>query len=325
MTCLQLSKCCAPMSFRLKPSEPFASALRRLSHGQIAQKRTLPKSGPAAATWVHETRKSLKRLRALLRLVRFGLAKKEWRRANDELREIGRQLSALRERDVLPQSIAALRKTALPDTAAALDRLEAHLGKTPDPSGPKTAAGRLTDARKALQSADERLGKLVVTGSPSEFLSEGLATTHRAGQRALAAAQSNPTDDAVHDLRKVVQIHWRQMQLLEPAWPEMLRVRVATAKDAAQALGEHHDLAMIIEATQTAASVGLATADVERIVEACRDAQASIESRALPLVARLFAADPRAFADEVMAYWALASAPPEKSRASKQKSKAEVD
>ena len=86
------------MSYRLKPSEPLDAAVRRLSRGQIGRKRAAPLRGAAAATWVHETRKSLKRLRALLRLVRFGLAKKDWRGANDDLRDIGRRLSALRER-----------------------------------------------------------------------------------------------------------------------------------------------------------------------------------------------------------------------------------
>ena len=313
------------MSYRLKPSEPLNDALRRLSRAQIARKLAVPKQGAAAATWVHETRKSLKRLRALLRLVRFGLAKKEWRRANDELRDIGRRLSALRERDVLPQSIAALRQIAAPDAAAALDRLMGHLDEAPNPSVRQKTPVRLTEASKALRDADEHLADLDLTGSSRKILADGLAAIHRAGQRALATARADATDDAMHDVRKVVQIHWRQMQLLQLGWPEMLRVRIATSKDLAQSLGEHHDLVMIVPAARAAEKAGLAAADVAHIEEACRRAQAAIEARTLPSVARLFAADPQAFAAEVIAYWDLADAPSETPPRHKKKVKTAAD
>ena len=313
------------MSYRLKPSEPLDAAVRRLSRGQIGRKRAAPLRGAAAATWVHETRKSLKRLRALLRLVRFGLAKKDWRGANDDLRDIGRRLSALRERDVLPRSIVALRLIVAPDEAAALDRLAAHLGEAPHPNGRKRPSVRLTEVSKALQAADDHLARLDLTGSSRKILADGLAATHRAGQRALAIARADATDDAMHDLRKVVQIHWRQMQLLELGWPEMLRVRIATSKDLAQFLGEHHDLAMIVPAARAAEKAGLAAADVAHIEEACRRAQAAIEARALPSVARLFAADPQAFAVEVIAYWDLADTSSETPPRHKKKVKTDVD
>ena len=312
------------MSYRLKPSEPLDAAVRRLSRGQIGRKLVAPSRGAAAATWVHETRKSLKRLRALLRLVRVGLAKKDWRRANDELRDIGRRLSGLRERDVLPQSIAALRKIAAPDAATALDRLMMHLDEAPNPSGRKRTLVRLTEVSKALQEANEHLAHLDLTGSSRKTLADGLAATHRAGQRTLAAVQADATDNAVHDLRKAVQIHWRQMQLLELGWPEMLRVRIATSKDLAQSLGEHHDLAMIVHAARGAATAGLAAADVAQIEEACRREQAAIGVRTLPSVARLFAADPQAFAAEVVAYWDLADAPSETPSRRKKKGKIDV-
>ena len=312
------------MSYRLKPSEPLDAAVRRLSRGQIGRNRVAPSRGAAAAAWVHETRKSLKRLRAVLRLVRFGLAKKDWRRANDELRDIGRQLSALRERDVLPQSIAALRQIAATDAAAALDRFLVQLDEAPNSSGRKRTPVRLTEVSKALHAADTHLGHLDLTGSSRKTLSDGLAATHRAGQRALAAVQADATDDAMHDLRKVVQIHWRQMQLLEPGWPEMLRVRVTTSKNLAQSLGEHHDLAMIVHAARGAATAGLAAADVEQIEAACRRAQAAIEVRTLPSIARLFAADPQAFAAEIIAYWDLADAPTETPPRRKKKVKNDI-
>jgi CHAD domain-containing protein len=295
------------MSYRLNVSEPLDAALRRIVDGQIGRKEARSKRTTAATpTWVHDTRKSLKRVRALLRLLRSGLSKKEWRRANDDLRQIGRSLSALRERDVLPQTIEGLRATAEPDVVAALDRLAVAFQQAPKTSAERRAADPLYEASKSLSAAAARLKDLRFSGTARRILQEGLAATHDAGQRALAATRRDPADEAVHDLRKVVQIHWRQMQLLERAWPDALRVRITTAKDVAQALGQHQDLAMLIEALQEAAPEGTANTDIASIVATCRHTQTALRVRALPLTARLFAADPHAFAAEVMTYWRLA-------------------
>lgn len=294
------------MSYRLKLSEPLDAGRRRIVVGQIGRKQAASKRRVAAPTWVHDTRKSLKRVRALLRLLRSGLSKKEWRRANDDLRQIGRSLSALRERDVLPHTIAALRTTAQPSVAAALDRLVSVLDQAPKATPDRRGVDHVDETSKSLSAAAARLGKLRLSGTSGQILSDGLAATHHSGQRMLAATRRDPTDEAVHDLRKVIQVHWRQMQLLERAWPDVLRVRAATAKDVAQALGQHQDLAMLIQAVQEAAPDGPTEADVVSIVETCRRAQLALRVRALPLAARLFAADPHAFAAEVMACWHLA-------------------
>lgn len=291
------------MSYRLKPSEPFDAAMRRIVHAQIGKRDKAPRGKLAAETWVHDTRKSLKRLRAALRLLRFGLGKKQWRRANDELRQIGRDLSAVRERDVLPRTIAAMRATAEPTVASALDRLASAFG-------PNTKAGvdvaRLTDATTSLHKAAALLTELSPSGATKDIMTEGLVAAHRKGQRALAATLADPTDEAVHTLRKAIQIHWRQMQLLVKVWPDVMRVRIAAAKDAAHALGQHQDLAMLIHCAQEATPGRLVVADANTVVDTCRREQVALRACALPLAARLFAGDPQSFAAEIAALWHLA-------------------
>ena len=81
------------MPFRFKLTEPFEEGCRRIAREQIerAQCQLKAPGDPVAA--VHETRKSLKRLRALLRLVRPALGEQTYREENAQLRSIGGSLS----------------------------------------------------------------------------------------------------------------------------------------------------------------------------------------------------------------------------------------
>jgi hypothetical protein len=78
------------MAFRFKLGEPFDEGSRRIAVEQIerAQSSLHDKQGDQAIA-VHETRKSLKRLRALLRLIRPAMGEQVFKAENSQLRDIG--------------------------------------------------------------------------------------------------------------------------------------------------------------------------------------------------------------------------------------------
>ncbi|MBK9079325.1 MAG: CHAD domain-containing protein [Hyphomicrobium sp.] len=60
---------------------------------------------------------------------------------------------------------------------------------------------------------------------------EGIAATYRDGRRALKRAYDTPTDETIHELRKMVQAHWRHMALLSRAWPDEMSLRLEAARE----------------------------------------------------------------------------------------------
>ncbi|MGD0455226.1 MAG: CHAD domain-containing protein, partial [Solirubrobacteraceae bacterium] len=85
----------------LQPGESLSGGLRRMALGQADLAIELLEGGggngasPACAPdehAVHETRKALKRLRALLRLLEHELGKQAYARESAALRDIARQL-----------------------------------------------------------------------------------------------------------------------------------------------------------------------------------------------------------------------------------------
>ena len=258
---------------------------------------------------MHETRKSLKRSRALLRLVRDGLARSEWRRLNAELRDIGRALAGHRDQDVRRETIARLAADAGRPLAAALERLQT--GEAGSGSDAQVAQVAGTEAMRSaearLRAVRSELAGLTLALEPRTF-AIGLTRTHRAGRKALTTARTAPSDEAFHELRKVVQLHWRQMQLLGARWPDLLKARVARARALAKRLGLEHDFAVLAQWLQSKPAGATPRTGVRLIVAACREAQATLRESALREATRLFAGRPRAFASEAAAYWSTAVA-----------------
>lgn len=296
------------MAFKLKLREPLDHGLRRVALGQIDGICDEAKY-PDAAQWVHEARKSLKRTRALLRLARSGMAKDDWRQSTEALRDAGRQLSSRRDRDVRRETLVMLAADADRALAVALDRALRSDGRR---NGEDVAVTTSIDAERtatieALGATRERLATLEVD-AVAATLADGLAQTHRSARKALKAAKTDSDNEAFHNLRKMVQLHWRQMQLLSSAWPDLFAARIASARALAQCLGREHDLAVLAAWVASAAAGGVTNADRSSIGKACAQAQAALRQVALPSAELLFAGRPRSFAREAIAYWEAARA-----------------
>ncbi|HWX52791.1 MAG TPA: CHAD domain-containing protein, partial [Solirubrobacteraceae bacterium] len=116
--------------FALLPGESPAEGLRRIAIGQLdlaLGHLQAEIDRDSAARAVHETRKALKRLRALMRLLRDELPDGEFGRENSALREAGRRLAGARDAEVM------------------LDTLEALLERHPRKLGARSDLARLRD------------------------------------------------------------------------------------------------------------------------------------------------------------------------------------
>lgn len=305
------------MTYRLKLKSSLGKNVHRVSSGQLEIGiNALTEPGGDRAVAIHSTRKALKRLRALLQLVKSGVPGDDWAAANAQLKKIARSLSAMRDRDVMRKTINTLHTTATPPLAAALEKLEAEIlpAEPPSPASDTDSAddGSPDDSvsehtRGKLAALNKQLAKLSVSGRTQDILFDGLVRVHKAGRRALREVKLNPNGEAYHDLRKAVQLHWRQMQLVRRVWPAIIDGRIAAAQEISQLIGDDHDLAVLAQRLQGATS--LDADEVALIVDCVHKAQGDLRRRALPAAKRLFNARPRRFAREIMEYWAITVSP----------------
>jgi hypothetical protein len=292
------------MAFRFKLGEPFEEGIRRITVDQITRAQAQLEDRGDHAVAVHETRKGLKRLRALLRLIRPAIGEDAFRRENAQLRDIGLSLSGARDRHVLLETANKL------EGAAGMGR-KGLMGGLRDSIAAANGEGlplSMKQAQGRLAEANDRLAELHIEGSGFDIVDAGLERSYGKARRAFAEAYDEPTDEAFHEWRKGAQAHWRQMTLLARAWPEYLGARASEARTLSQLLGDDHDLAMLVAFVHSEAAAGISGEHAALIEKAARQRQAELREAARPRGDRLFAEPPKRLRRSIGAYWLAAAA-----------------
>jgi hypothetical protein len=197
----------------LGPNEEIGSGLRRtldacLQHA--AQKRA---QLPGEKT-VHETRRALKRARAILRLAeKFDVrGAKAGRR---QLSQLGRELSPLRDETVVAKTADALIRFPDAETRVALAGLRTRTKSNP---AQRAAARRWWQAwRRRLESQRRKLARLAWRELAEYDLQHALHHQAKRLKRRARAARRSPRDvHAAHEWRKAAIVLREQVRVLRP-------------------------------------------------------------------------------------------------------------
>jgi len=237
---------------RLHTAEYLPDGIRRIAREQLIDARySLSKpSGRRLAAAVHESRKQLKLVRALLRLARDGLGEETYKGENASLRRAGQRLSPARDAQVLFDTLETLRERLdheLPGDAT--DFLCARL----EDDRQRAEAALRKDAREieaVLGGLDEALARTSDWSlQPDDFaaLSPGLRRTYRRGVRALRAARRDPSAENLHEFRKRVNDLRHASEVLCEARPKRLHKVAERAHEVGDLLGDNHDLYVLRE------------------------------------------------------------------------------
>ena len=292
------------MAYRFKLDEPLDKGVRRVAREQIARARRelhCNSGDIIAASGVHESRKAIKRLRALLRFVKPEIGGKAFAARNAGLRDIAAALSSARDQSILDETIAKLEARFGDQGVVNLTPLRRRLVELRASIREPLDASRVQSIQDMISREGRGLDTLEFKRGGFEILAEGLEQSYAKGRTAFAKACKKPSDDRVHDLRKGVQWHWRQMALISRAWSPYFEVRVAAARELSQILGDDHDLAVLVHfAKSEAAAVGSASG---AIVKMARARQQELRDEAQPLATRLFAESPEDFVRRIACYW----------------------
>lgn len=293
------------MPFRFKLDEPIEKGFRRIGAEQIERARRQVSAGVDAATEIHEARKALKRVRALLRIGRNGLGEAVFQAENARFREIAAHLAPARDRHVLLQTLAALAATAPPAAKGAVARFQQAIAARPEAEPETVDRARIAGELDRALSRFKRL-RLV----PHEFATvlSGLTRSYRRARKSFAAAYRSGEDEAFHTWRKGVQAYWRHMALVSSAWPDHFDANVAAARELSQLLGEDHDLALLTLALAHLAPGALSDADTATLEKLVQKRQQHLRMAASPRGDLLFSEKPEAVRRRIGALWQAGTA-----------------
>lgn len=308
-----------PDGFSLGTDERLSSGLRRLSLDEFDRAIGGLTSGSDLDQAIHEARKSLKRLRAMLRLIRSELGEDVYRAENEMLRNAGRLIGPVRDAAVLVETVSAMRsRFSAQLRRGTFEGVEARLSDRHERIGRAVTEDedRLHRVVFALRSARARYRVWPVEGdevaaaygrTPIEHsfraLRSGLERTYHRGRREMRRAAAEPTGHNFHQWRKRVKYLKHQMEVLLPLWPEMLGGYAAVLDDLSEMLGEEHDLAELLRLVAT--EPGLCEDPAERalLTALAQHRRAEVQTAAMTIGRRVYAEKPARFTDRMSAYW----------------------
>jgi CHAD domain-containing protein len=272
------------MAYRLRREESVTHGLRRLARKELASAReSLGRSGPADES-IHETRKSIKKVRAIVELIDsddgrgLGGCRKRLRRVN-------RALSRLRDADAMPQALDNLEKLGARVDEHTLARLRRQLRAHQQTTAAEAAdAGVWARADRTLR----RVRRDAKGWRPAHHgfgaLAAGIRTTLTQGRKALERAQKRRRAADFHEWRKRLKALRHQLRLLEGCSADV-RQDVRRLHAAERRLGEDHNVAVLCAVLATDGS----PADLEPLRQTAVRYQDDLRKRALDDAAPFYA------------------------------------
>ena len=237
------------MSYKIARSEGVKRALRRAAAGEVkcARKALQKKTWRTTTGAVHEARKRFKKIRALLRLARPGLGKKQFKEENVFFRDAGRRIREVRDRDALIQALDEVSRRSFdgrkPRVVSELRGL--LMREVGDARHAVEREGALVETARELSGEIKRVKGWRLRGFTRKSAREAGGCGWKACQKAYEAAAKEPTDENLHEWRKRTKCLLFEILLLGDECPELGKWKDEVERLGA-VLGAYRDLAMLV-------------------------------------------------------------------------------
>ena len=296
------------MSYRLEPAMPMSEAVRRAAFGELEIAHGALATPPERHSGVHSARKCLKRLRSLLLLVRPGMPEPVFANLTDRLAVIARGLAPARDAHALIDAVDKLERETGPGPGqGAIQSLRAWLHKRRHAAEQNLEKSAASDAMRALLELRPAFAGLAVYPDDFRSVAKGLRRCYRSTRQSFQLGFAEGRDEDLHEWRKGVQHHWRQMQLLAPCWPSELNARAEAARGLSQILGDDHDISLLTRLVSTPTMTFGTPEETAAFLKRCRRRHKALRKDASTEGDRLFAERSRPFAERIAAYWQIAA------------------
>jgi CHAD domain-containing protein len=313
------------MAFRFEPRETLLTGIQRIARERIASVvKLLSRKSPPSADSIHEARRHLKSIRALLRLARGAIGEETRRNENIFFRDAGRSLSESRDPQALLETLDRLEKPSHKNSGSS----------TPAKNGMRTLLSEvrreieqeiLDDAThekvetllRELRHAKRRTplwfqGAVLQPANEWELLvGTGLRKTYRKARNLvceiLAEGHAAFRDESWHELRKCAKALGYQLRLLKPIWPATIESLVDEIDQLSSLLGDANDLAVLRRKLLEREAIASDRAREERtrrnLLRLIDRRKHALHSKAFKYAQIIYSEKPRRFERRLATYW----------------------
>lgn len=310
------------MAYHFKAKESVPEGVRRIvcEEAESATNGLLHAKGRKRDEAVHEARKSIKKIRGVLRMVQPELGS-TYGQENAKLREVGHHLSEIRDAEAVqevfndlvtkyraqlkPEAVRAVRRGLTKNKQETLKRLKVD--------------ATVRTAITALRAIGKGVDNWPLKNEGFDALSDGFRLRYGRGRKAMALAAKQPTAENYHNWRKRAKDHWYHVRLMEDLWTDILKAREAALKDLETWLGDDHNLVVLREKFKSEPDLYGGALNVAVFTSLMDEYSRELREKSLALGSKLYEQKPKALAREMGRLWnAWKNSPALKKPAAKQ-------
>jgi CHAD domain-containing protein len=291
------------MAFHLQTNEHLDRGMRRILRQQIdaATKRGTTGANGSTSRHVHRVRKHVKKMRAVLRLLRAEIGTPRFKVVNRRLRDMGRQLSAVRDAQVRVRTVDELCELFF-EGRDEFPKIRRRLTRDSRDRARESAA-TIEKIGRVSRTVRREVRSLKVSGLGPARLRQSLHCIYKQARAAFIAARQDPAPNRLHELRKRLKDLWYDLRVVRLVFPEVLEEQARQAKLLTKYLGENLDLAVMREALTREKWKPDTAAEREALLAIIDARRPRLRRAALDLAAQFFNERPPAFARRVSAYF----------------------
>jgi CHAD domain-containing protein len=292
------------MSLRLNRDAPIPAEIRRLVLQQleaaISELRAV--GDPASDEAIHDARRRVKKIRAVIRLVQPALDKTS-RTIDRELKDVSRMLApvadgqgiietldqiARRYRRLLPTRAVRSIRAGLRERSARIDR-EAN------------ARGIIRMAADTLRAERQRVRRWAIRGDGFGAIASGLEESYRRARKSMILAWSKPEPHHYHSWRRHVKDHWFHVRLVEDNCGNQLLPYQRRLEALDGVLGEYHNIVLLREVLPTDGHAS--RRETERCLRVVCRYQRLLRHHAETLGVQIYGDKPRRYVRRIKRLW----------------------
>jgi CHAD domain-containing protein len=291
------------VGFRLKSGESVSNEVRRIVLRQLdlAASELVSVGDPESDEAVHDARRRVKKIRAIIRLIRPVLDKPH--RSDPDLRRVSKMLAPVADGkgviDTLNELLHRYRKQLPRKTAAAIRSDLIAREKQID----RKAAddGVLQEAKRTLRLERERVKQWKLSEDGFRAIAPGLKESVRRARAGMVTAWRRPNAANHHTWRRHVKNHWFHVRLLQGRCNGGLQPYQHQLEALDGVLGEYHNLVLLHEVLVSDST--LSRREVARCLRIVERYQRALRRNAQVLGMRIYDEKPRRFVRRVKHLW----------------------
>lgn len=266
---------------------------------------------------IHESRKAIKRVRSLLRLVQGEIPKRILKYEDKTLRDTSRTISEIRSAAAIVGAATVVTdlygdllaegtfQEMLERLGQRRDRVELRALEDPRLVGRIVRNLERAYHRYAGWPTDADAREIYGMGIRDDFaaIRPGLHETYGRGRTEMVAAYQTGSSHDFHAWRKRAKYLRHQMEFLAPLWPETVIGMAVTLDLLGEVLGEDHDLAEVVDLIHDRPELCPNPRERSLFTALASQRRAELELAAEVLGRRIYAEKPDSLQSRFSEYW----------------------